>query len=251
MEYKGNEKEREQELPCVSTKEQGMKSLVGHLAELRSRFIRGGIAWAIGTVIIYYFAEEIVKILTAPAGILYYMGPAEAFLTYMKVSVFGGFSLALPILLYEAWRFVSPALTEEERRIVQICIPVGIILFVFGIAFGYYAVLPAGMSFFLGFTTDSLQPLLSVGRYIDFVLTFLLPFGFLFELPLILFISAKMDIVRSEGLRKKRKYMIVGAFIIGGVVSPTADVFTQTMMALPIILLYEISYWIMRVIMRK
>lgn len=221
-------------------------SLVGHLNELRNRLIVAIIAIAIGFGVAYYFVDSILAVLVAPAGKLYYMRPTEAFFTSMKIAFVGGVILASPIWLYQIWAFVIPALSKGEKKMTMMILPAAIILFLVGIAFSYFLVLPAAIQFFIGFATDDLQPLLSIGQYIDFVISFILPFGVIFELPLILIALASLGIITSEQLAKKRKIFIFVAFIIGGGISPTPDMFSQTMIALPMVVLYEASVQIIK-----
>lgn len=226
-------------------------SIIAHLTELRKRLIRSLIAIGIGSGVAYYFIEDIMRILTAPAGKLYYMQPAEAFFTYIKVSIFVGFLIALPIVLYQIWRFVLPALIGVERYIVSVIVPISFLLFIAGVAFSFFLVLPAGIKFLIGFSTDELQPLFSIKQYFDFVISFLLPFGFIFELPLAIIILAKVGIVSSKFLGKQQRLVIFLTFVIGAVISPTPDIFSQSMIAIPMILLYEVSYVIVRFVMKK
>ena len=190
-------------------------------------------------------------LLTGPAGKLYYMQPAEAFFTYIKVAIFVGFLIALPIVLYQIWRFVLPALIGMERYLISVIVPISLILFIAGIAFSFFLVLPAAVKFLVGFSTQELQPMFSIKQYFDFVIAFLLPFGFIFELPLAIVILAKVGIVSSKFLAKQQRLVIFLTFVIGAVISPTPDIFSQCMIAIPMILLYEISYVIVRFGMKK
>ena len=223
-------------------------SLVGHLSELRKRLIIMAVAVVIGTCISYYYVDFLLEILLKPAGKLYYMKPTEAFFTYMKVSIVGGLIIGAPIILHQIWLFVKPALTVREKQLSN-WIAIG--LFGIGIVFSYFLVLPAAVKFFMGFATDELQPLFSIGQYMDFVLSFVLPFGFIFELPLILIILGYFNLITSRFLKTKRKIFILISFIIGAVISPTPDMFSQTMIALPMILLYETSLFVLAKIMKR
>ena len=207
-------------------------SLVGHLSELRRRIIIMVVAIIIGTGIAYYYVDVLLDILLAPAGKLYYMRPTEAFFTYMKVSIVGGIILASPIILHQIWLFVKPALTAREKHLSNWILPVAFLLFV-------------------GFATDELQPMFSIGQYMDFVLAFVLPFGFIFELPLVIIIMGYFNLITSQFLKKKRKIFILLSFIIGAVISPTPDMFSQTMIALPMILLYETSLFVLAKVMKR
>jgi len=226
-------------------------SLVDHLQEFRKRLIIALIAVAVGSAISYCYAAELVHYITIPAGKLYYMSPGEAFFAYLRVSLFAGFLLALPVVLYEVWAFVIPALSSEERLASLIIIPVSVILFFVGLLFSYLLVLPAGIKFFLGFATEELQPMLSLGQYLSFVISLLLPFGFIFELPLIILMLVKFGIIGSEFLHAKRKHVLVLSFVVGAFISPTPDIFSQTMIAVPIILMYEISLLIVKYVLKK
>lgn len=154
-------------------------------------------------------------------------------------------------MLYQIWAFLIPALTDDERTAVSFLVPTSFILFFVGLIFSYYFVLPAGIKFFLGFSNVDLQPLFSIGQYLDFVISFLMPFGFIFELPLIILVLAKLGFVSSKYLIKKRKIVILFSFIIGAFISPTPDVFSQTMIAVPILILYEISIIIVKYLLQK
>ena len=234
-----------------NTTNDGSMSIIAHLTELRKRLIRSLIAIGIGSCIAYYFIEDIMHLLTGPAGKLYYMQPAEAFFTYIKVAIFVGFLIALPVVLYQIWRFVLPALIGMERYLLSVIVPVSLILFIAGIAFSFFFVLPAAVKFLVGFSTQELQPMFSIKQYFDFVIAFLLPFGFIFELPLAIVLLAKVGIVSSKFLAKQQRIVIFLTFVIGAVISPTPDIFSQCMIAIPMILLYEISYIIVRFGMKK
>lgn len=229
----------------------GEMSLVDHLQEFRRRIIICLVSLAITSCASYYYAEELVNMIAAPAGMLYFMNPAEVFFTYLKISFFAGFLISLPILVYQLWGFIAPALTISEKKLALILTPSFVLLFYAGLFFSYTFVLPAGIRFFLGFATDSLQPMFSLGSYLTFVISFVLPFGVVFELPLCLLVLAKLGFVSSAFLRKKRKIVLVMAFVLAAVISPTPDVFSQTMIAVPVILLYEVSIVLIKFFIRK
>ncbi len=229
----------------------GNMSLIAHLTELRSRLIKCLLAVAVGSGVGYYFIEDIMHYLTVPVGKLYYMQPAEAFFTYIKIAVVVGFLLALPVIFYHVWRFFLPALTPVERLVLGIVVPVSVILFFLGLAFSFFLVFPAAIMFFKGFGNEELEALFSVNRYFEFVIMFVLPFGFVFELPLVITILGKMGVITSAFLRKYARIVIFLSFIIAAVISPTPDVFTQSMIALPMIVLYGVGYVIVRFILRK
>ena len=226
-------------------------SLVGHLTELRRRIIIMVVAIVIASCVCYYFVDDLMALLVAPAGKLYYMRPTEAFFTYMKVALVAGVVVASPVVFYQIWSFVAPALSDRERKLTNWILPAAVALFAGGISFCYAFVLPAAIKFFIGFSTEELQPLFSFGQYVDFVISFIIPFGVIFETPLIITILGYFNLITSKFLKAKRKIFILLAFIIGAVVSPTPDVFSQSMIALPMILLYESGIFIVGTIMRK
>lgn len=226
-------------------------SVINHLEELRRRLLISAAVVALTSAVCYFYAQELVHFITAPAGKLYYLNPAEAFFTYLKVSVFAGFLVALPVVFYQAWAFVLPALTKAEYKISVILVPASLLLFFAGLAFSYLFVMPAGVKFFLGFATEDLQPMFSIGQYLSFVISFLLPFGIIFELPLLIIVLAKFGLIGSAFLVAKRKLVIVGAFVVGAVISPTPDVFSQTMIAVPLLVLYEASILAVKYILHR
>ena len=225
-------------------------SIVDHLSELRMRLVVAIVAIIICTLGAYYYVEDILQILVAPAGKLYYTKPTEAFFTYMKISIVAGCIISSPIWFYQLWAFIVPALSKGEKKVTFMVVPTAVTLFVVGILFSYYLVLPMAIQFFIGFGTDELQPLFSIGQYIDFVIAFVLPFGITFELPLILIALGVMGILSSNRLRQYRKMFILVAFVVGAAISPTPDMLSQTMIAGPMILLYEISYGVLRYIVK-
>ena len=150
-------------------------TLVGHLGELRRRIVISVIAIVVGTLVAYYFVDELMRFVIQPAGKLYFMSPAEGFFAYLKLAVFAGLMLALPVVLWQAWAFVAPALTSSESKWALIMAPGAVVLFFTGVSFGYFVVWPPAVKFFLGFGNEALQPMLSLGQYLSFMLGFILP----------------------------------------------------------------------------
>ena len=222
-----------------------------HLQEFRKRLIICLVVVAIAALACYNYVDDIIALLSGPAGKLYFMNPSEVFFTYMEIALYAGILFTLPVLLYEVWAFVAPALWPGERRAVLVILPTAVILFYVGLVFAYYLVIPAAVTFFMGFATQTLQPMFSLESYLSFILALTLPFGFIFELPLIVVFLAKIGLVTGDFLKGKRKILIVIAFIFAAVISPTTDIFTQTMIAVPLIVLYEISLFIVCKVMHK
>lgn len=216
-------------------------SLTEHLQDLRHCLLRSLAAWAAGSTLCFYHVQAIVDMLTAAAGNLYYMRPAEAFMIYMKLALLGGLLLAAPIILYQLYGFISPALTFKEKRFTIMCLPLTLFLILVGMLFSYYFVFPRGLKFFLGFAAGKVSPLLSLESYLDFFLMLVVPFGFIFTLPLIVLLLCYLQLVQVQTLQKYHKHIILAAFIVAAVITPTPDIITQSLLALPMILLYEIS----------
>lgn len=220
-----------------------------HLGELRDRLIRCFIAVGIGFILAYFFKERLFEILAEPLIIamednagtkMIFTGLPEAFFTYLKVSLLAGIVIATPVLFYEFWMFVSPGLYRDEKKYLLPIVVLSVFFFILGASFGYFVVFPYGFKFFLGFATETIHALPSMRKYLSFASKMLLAFGFVFELPLILTFMARMGLVTIPFLKKNRKYALLLFFVGAALITPP-DVITQIMMALPLIILYEIS----------
>jgi sec-independent protein translocase protein TatC len=218
-----------------------------HLEELRKRLIVCFIAVGVGFVLSYGFKEKLFQILTRPlirvmqtGDKLIFTGLPEAFFTYLKVAFLSGIILAAPIIFYQFWMFVAPGLYDKEKRLMVPVVVLSTVFFVGGAFFGYFIVFPYGFKFFLGFASETIRPLPSMREYLGFASKLLLAFGVVFELPLIITLLAKLGMVSVSFLKKNRKYALL-LFFIGAAILTPPDVVTQIMMALPLILLYEIS----------
>lgn len=236
----------------TSAEDDGTMSLIEHLAELRSRIIKSLLAIAFGSGVAYFFLDEITNYLTLPVGKLYYMKPGEAFFTYLKIDIAAGFLIALPIIFYHAWKFFLPALTKNERAVLGVLVPSSVVLFFAGMAFSFFLILPVALKFFMGFgeEMENLQSLFSFASYFEFVILFVLPFGFVFELPLVIIVLGKLGILTSETLSKYRRYVFFFSFVIGALVT-SPDIITQIAVAIPVILLYEVGYRVVKHILRR
>ena len=219
----------------------------GHLEELRRRLIVCFSAVGIGFVLSYGFKEKLFQILTRPlisvmktGDKLIFTGLPEAFFTYLKVAFLSGIILATPIIFYEFWMFVAPGLYNKEKRLMFPIVFLSTLFFVGGSFFGYFIVFPYGFKFFLGFASETIQPLPSMREYLSFASKLLLAFGLVFELPLVITFLAKLGMVSVSFLKKNRKYALL-LFFVGAAILTPPDVVTQVMMALPLMVLYEIS----------
>jgi sec-independent protein translocase protein TatC len=226
-----------------------------HLGELRTRIVRSLVALLVGLVIAFPFSERLTDFLARPVTKLGYKlvftAPAEAFWVQMKVALIAGLFIAAPGILWQVWAFIAPGLHAHERKYAAPFIIIGSLMFLLGGAFSLFVVTPYAIAFLLSYARESLQPMITLENHIDFLLKFTLAFGAVFELPLIITLLSRLGIVTPKMLSRNRKYAILGAFIAGAVLTPTPDAFNQTLMAGPLILLYEVGIVCARVFGRR
>ncbi len=222
--------------------------LVAHLEELRKRLVRVLISLGVAFGITYYYKEWLMDVLTAPlkqampkGGYLVYTGLPEAFFNYLKIAFFAALILDAPFILYQIWKFVSPGLLRREKKHVVPFVASSTLLFVGGVLFGYYLVLPPAFKFFVEFSTDFLKPMLTLREYLSLSTKLLLAFGLVFELPVFIYFLTRIGLVTPKTLASKRKYAILIIFIVAAILTPTPDAFTQCLMAVPMMILYEIG----------
>jgi sec-independent protein translocase protein TatC len=224
---------------------EGRMSFMEHLGELRTRIVRALVAVLVGLVITLPFSEKIVDFLARPikkmGHTLIFTAPTEAFWVQMKVALIAGLFLASPGILWQVWRFVEPGLHTHEKKYAFPFILIGTLLFVGGGAFSLFVVTPSALNFLLSYARPGLTPMITLQNHVDFLLKFTVAFGAVFELPLIITILARMGVVNAKMLARNRKYAILGAFVVAAVLTPTPDIFNQTLMAGPLILLYEVG----------
>ncbi len=223
-------------------------SFIGHLEELRTRLIHIVVAIGAGFLISYSCKEWLFKVITRPLAevlppksFMIYTGMAEAFFIYMELAFYASLFISGPYCLYQIWKFISPGLHVREKKYVLPFVLVSSTLFVTGVIFGYYVVLPPACAFFVSYTTDFLKPMFSLKEYLALTSKFLLGFGVSFELPVFLFFMTKIGIVNPKMLAKQRWYAILIIFVVAAILTPTPDPFNQTLMALPLMVLYEIG----------
>ncbi len=221
--------------------------LTEHLRELRIRLIRSIIAFLLASGVSFYFSRYVFEFLKSPVVKSYpeveliTLSPTEPLFILIKISLAVGLILASPVILFEIWRFVEPALYPNEKRLFVPLLLSSIILFAMGAAFAFVVVLPMALKFLLGlgFSQLTATPYLSVNLYISFVLKMLVAFGIAFEMPIFLFMLQRAGLVTDKQLKKFRRYFIVVAFLVGALIAP--DVSTQVLMAIPLLVLYEVS----------
>jgi sec-independent protein translocase protein TatC len=177
--------------------------------------------------------------------------PAEALWTHIKIAFIGAFIVSSPIIFLEIWKFIAPGLLHKEKKYALPFVLTTTLLFLIGALFCFIIVLPFAMNFLQNYKMENLQFNWTIGYYIDFCLKFILAFGAIFELPVISVFATKMGIVTPEFLAKNRKYAVLIAFVVAALLTPTPDAFNQTLMAVPIIILYEAGIWASKILGKK
>jgi sec-independent protein translocase protein TatC len=231
--------------------------LTAHLAELRSRLFTAVIAIALGFALCYTVKDAIIAALQSPPVLvgarvkvpLQIIAPAEAFLTYLKVSFLAGVFLVLPFILYQLWKFVAPGLLEHEKKYtVPFIIGSTALFYAGGVMF--YLILPLVIDFLLSFSSEDITAQLSVGYYVSFCIRMMIAFGVVFQLPMVVIFLVQLELLSSRTLIKHFRYAVVLAFIVAAVLTPP-DVVSQTFMALPALLLYGVSILIAKRIEKR
>ena len=251
--------------------DEGCMPFLAHLEELRKRLIVSFSAIGVAFVLAFQIREYCLRLLQwplttdivvdrkfpfvifqakPPIAKLTALGPAETLWTHFKVAFIVGVMLALPVVLYQIWKFIEPGLLPREKRFALPFVILSTISFFIGVAFCFLIVLPMAMQFLLTFD-PSIQQIPRFGEYVDFTLKFLLAFGVIFELPLGITIAARLGMVTPQFLARNRKYAILLNFVVAAILTPTPDVFNQALMALPMCVLYEVGILAARVVARR
>ncbi len=227
-----------------------------HLEALRRVIIISLLAVLVGMCISYgLFSEAIMRIIMEPVDKLgkelVIIGVTEGFLVQLKIALIGGLVLASPLVFWQTLSFILPALYRHEKKIFWLSLFFAVVLFVTGIVFAYVCVLGLGLKVLLVNFSAGLTAMISVSKYVSFVISFLLPFGIIFEIPLITFLLSRAGIISPGLLKRKRGYVILTIFILAAFLSPGADVITQLMLALPMLVLFELSILISVIFARR
>lgn len=237
-------------------KRRSAQPITAHLEELRDRIVKAGVAVLVASVAAFVYREPIFDLLVAPYEQvaanrdLVFFRPTEAFSLFMRLSLFGGFVIASPVVLWQLWAFVAPALSKRERRYVVPIVGALTILFLSGIAFGYWS-LERGLGFLIDFGGDNLDPVIGGDYYLSFALRFLLVFGVAFEFPVFLYSLALMGVVGWRQLASGRRWAVLGIVTVGAVVTPSGDPLTLLLLSGPLYVLYELTIWIVRFTVRR
>lgn len=221
------------------------KPLLSHFLALRKVFLISVIAVIVGFIAaFYFFSTRLIDFITLPIkerGVeIIYTAVSEAMTTRLKISLVTGIILASPVIIWQIWNFVKPALYEKEIRALRFWFFVTLLLFLIGVVFCYYFVFGLAVNFFLVAGDNLAAPLISIDRYLSFTLSFILPFGFAFDLPVIIYMTTKLGLTTPEMLIGKSKYVVLLFFIVAAILTPP-DVYSQIMLAIPLLLLYGVG----------
>ncbi len=226
----------------------------GHFKELRQRFVRSLIALAVAAAIAFIFYNQIFEILKGPAPDdvkFIAIELMENLTTVFKVCLTAGLVIAMPYLVYQLFAFLSPALTSKEKKFVFTSIPFVAGLFIAGVLFAYFIALPPAIGFLTGFADQVAEVEVRISNYVDIATRLLVAVGLSFEMPLIIMVLARVGITSPSWLAKQRKIWVIIAFVLGAIITPTFDPINQTIIALPLIVLYELSIWLSKLVYRK
>ncbi|MCI0696456.1 twin-arginine translocase subunit TatC [candidate division KSB1 bacterium] len=256
---KETSKKNEKEMPFLE-----------HLEELRSRLIKALVAVAFFTMLSWFFIDHIFTFLVAPykqaialanekikdpaqaqALRLIYLNPTGGFMIFLKLAITVGILASIPVIVYQLWQFVAPGLLAKEKRIVPWIVFFTTLCFLAGAAFCYFVVLKYGLGFLLTFQSETLAPMVSIDEYFGFVTILLVVFGLVFEMPVIAYFLTRIGLLTPEFLRQKRRYGIVTMVVAAAVLTPSTDAFTMMLLALPLLMLYEVSIWVSKVALPK
>jgi sec-independent protein translocase protein TatC len=247
------------EEPQIPTGEPaGEMSFFDHLEELRWRIVKAAIGIVVGMIVCWIFIDWIMDdIFLRPITSLntslasgqqpFHMQNLKPFgqvFLYMQVAIIGGIILSIPNILYQLWAFIAPGLMPKERKYVRAIVTFSSLCFLAGIVFAYYVMLPAALTFFAGFGSTTIENNIAINEYMSFVVSLLLAAGVVFELPMVSWFLSRLGILKPEFMRKYRRHSIVAIFIIAAFLTPGTDPVSQVLLAIPLMVLYELSIWV-------
>lgn len=227
--------------------------LLDHLAELRRRLVVSAVAILVAAAGAFSFSDDILTWLASSLQTdLVFLSPTEAFWVSLKISLVAGLLIALPLVLYQAWRFIAPGLYRSERRYAAGFVIVSCVFFSAGLAFCAFVALPFALKFLIAFGVDrGITPMISAQMYVDFALKFYLAFGVIFEVPLAVTLASRMGLVTPAVLARNRRYAFLANAILAAVLTPTSDLFNMAIMLVPLTVLYEVGIWGARLFGRR
>jgi sec-independent protein translocase protein TatC len=225
-------------------------TIVEHLEELRSRLLKAFAALGAGTALGWVFVDDVLDFLLRQLQVnqVYFTAPPEALLVRLKIALLIGVFVGLPVILYQLWMFVAVGLTHTERKVVLSLLPPSLVLFVLGAAFGLFVIMPVAARVLLSYQTATLQPLLTIGPALSFMMAFIVAFGAVFQMPVVIVFLARFGLVSPGALAAGRRYALLAIVVASAVLTPGTDVVSQLLMAAPTYLLYEVSIWLARLV---
>ena len=233
--------------------------LMLHFADLRRRLIVCALTTVATTVVAFIFYKQIIRLLLRPADLeaaggvgagLVFVEVTEMLAVTLKVSFVSGLVLAFPMILYQIVMFVAPGLTSKEQRYVFAFLPAVVLAFAAGVTFGYFILIPPAIDFLLNWGSDIATPLIRIGNYVNVMVMLLFWMGLVFETPVVMFLLAKLGIVSANGFARWRRHWIVVSFVLGAFITPTFDPLNQSLVAVPLIVLYEVGIWLAKLAAR-
>ncbi|MBO8127026.1 MAG: twin-arginine translocase subunit TatC [Firmicutes bacterium] len=232
---------------------QGLANLEiwNRLGEIRRRLIWSAVVLVATFALSYLYTPFILQQISEKLKQLIFLSPAEAFFSRLKLAFVMAVIITAPYVLWHIWRFASPGLKRKQRRSSFWLIPISFALFSAGASFAFFVVAPLALRFFLSFASTDLEALISVDALINFVIGLVIPFGFMFEMPVLMLFLAKVGLVKPEVLVKNRKFAVLIIFILAAILTPTPDAIAQISMALPMLLLFEVSILVIKIVWRK
>ncbi len=232
----------------VGPRDEARMTLIEHLEEFRSRLFKVALAFVVACIVTWIFRSQIFEWLLDPANLekLTFMGPAQGLMTDVKLSLFSAFLLTVPVVIYHAWMFVAPAVGEVGRAFTYVIVTLSSLLFLAGVAFGYYAILPVGLQFLLDYESDRFEALPTADTYLPFITRTLLAAGIVFELPAATYVGAKLGLITAPVLRRFRKHALIVNAVVAAALTPSPDPFSMVLMAVPLAVMYELSIIIAR-----
>jgi sec-independent protein translocase protein TatC len=233
--------------PSSATANESAMTLVDHLGELRNRLVKTIVAILVLSGIGFWRANAIIDLLRSPIGDrkLVSLSAGGPFFLYVKIALVTGLILGMPVILYQAWAFIAPGLTPEERRVIRPWMPVALLFFAIGVAVAW-VVLPFALGFLFSFESNSISITLTIDNYFGFVTTMFLAFGLTMQFPIVLYILSRIGIVTSARLRSARRYVILGIAVFATVITPGGDLVSPTVLGATMYVLFEISILVIR-----
>ncbi|MGC9031714.1 MAG: twin-arginine translocase subunit TatC [Minisyncoccia bacterium] len=227
-------------------------SIIEHLEELRKRIIYSSLFFIFVSILSYFFSDKLLSFIIKPLKkyqeSIIFLKVVEPFFSILKITFFTGGIISIPFILYQIYLFIAPGLTQKERKVIRTIFIFFPFLFILGITFSFYIIIPLGLKVLFSFGKDVMKPFISITNYLNFLFIFFIAMGLIFNLPVFISSLAYIGIINSKFLREKRKYAIAAAFILSAIITPTTDIFTQIFVAIPLIFLYEISIFLSKIL---